>query len=73
MRTKLMARCEGVMDEYACLKCNRPECLFEHQDDMAQECMTYHQRYYEAHREEILRKQREYDKTHPRSRRRKKK
>lgn len=68
-----MARCEGVIDEYACLKCSRPECLLEHGELEGQSQREAKQRWYLAHREEILRKQREYDKTHPRRHRRKKK
>lgn len=67
-----MARCEGVIDEYACLNCKRPECLFENQE-MEYEGKEYKKHYYELHREELLRKQREYDKTHPRRHRRRKK
>lgn len=69
-----MEMCEGVDDEYACLQCSRPECLLEHKDLVSAKIRAREakRRYYWKHREEVLRKQREYDKAHPRRHRRKK-
>lgn len=66
--------CEGIDDEFACLNCTRPECLFEHRDMEGAKVRQREakQKYYWAHREEILQKQREYDRAHKRPHRERK-
>lgn len=64
--------CNGKIHQ--CLNCKRPKCVYDGGEVMTD---AYHtreriakQKYYYAHREQILAKQREYDRAHKRSHRR---